>query len=140
MLLTMTFRIPYGMHGAIFTFTISRESPLATMKAVRTIVIAFGFAAIYVFIGATFSLADPMLRFLWVIGTLFIMFYAISAMTNYVAATGFGILIAITLPLWDSHIPAELKVENTLWAFLRFDGMRNYLACRAGLCGAGSWR
>ena len=117
MLLTMTFRIPYGMHGAVFTLIISRESPRATLKHVRTAVIAFAFSAIYIFIGALFSLDDPTLRLLWIIGTLFIAFYAISAMTNYVAATGFGILIAITISLWDMHVPAELKVENTLWAF-----------------------
>src|SRR5258705_4314358 len=117
MLLTMTFRLPYGMHSAVFTLTISRESPRATMKAVRMIVIAFAFSAVYIFIGAMFSLDDPALRLLWIIGSLFIAFFAISAMTNYVAATGFGILIAITITLWDMHVPAELKVENTLWAF-----------------------
>jgi multidrug resistance protein MdtO len=26
-------------------------------------------------------------------------------------------LIAITISLWDMHVPVELKVENTLWAF-----------------------
>src|SRR5258705_12551345 len=117
MLITMTFRLPYGMHSAVFTLTISRESPRATMKAVRMIVIAFAFSAVYIFIGAMFSLDDPTLRLLWIIGSLFIAFYAISAMTNYVAATGFGILIAITISLWDMHVPSELKVENTLWAF-----------------------
>jgi len=117
MIITMTFRIPYGMHGAVFTLIISRESPRATLKHVRTTVIAFAFSAIYIFIGALFSLDDPTLRLLWIIGTLFIAFYAISAMTNYVAATGFGILIAITISLWDMHVPVELKVENTLWAF-----------------------
>lgn len=117
MIITMTFRLPYGMHGAIFTLIISRESPRATLKHVRTTVITFAFSAIYIFIGAMFSLDDPTLRLLWIIGTLFIVFYAISAMTNYVAATGFGILIAITISLWDMHVPVELKVENTLWAF-----------------------
>ncbi len=117
MIITMTFRIPYGMHGAVFTLIISRESPRATLKHVRTTVIAFAFSAVYVFIGALFSLDDPTLRLLWIIGTLFIAFYAISAMTNYVAATGFGILISITISLWDMHVPVELKVENTLWAF-----------------------
>src|SRR6185369_3628154 len=64
MLITMTFRLPFGMHGTIFTFVISRESPRATMKAVTTIMTAFGFAAGYVCLGAMFSLDDPMLRFL----------------------------------------------------------------------------
>src|SRR6185503_9933296 len=48
MILTMTFRIPYGMHGAVFTLIISRESPRATMRAVRTIVITFAFSVVYV--------------------------------------------------------------------------------------------
>jgi multidrug resistance protein MdtO len=62
-----------------------------------------------------FSLDDPTLRLLWIIASLFIAFYAIGTITDYVAATGFGIVIAITLPVWDMHIPAELKVERTLW-------------------------
>jgi multidrug resistance protein MdtO len=116
MLITMTFRLPFGMHGAIFTFVISRESARATMKAARTILIAFGLAAVYVCLGAMFSLDDPMLRLLWIVATLFIAFYAIRTLTDYVAATGFGIVSAITLSVWDMHIPAELKVERTLWA------------------------
>jgi len=117
MIITMTFRLPYGSHGAIFTLIISRESPRATLKHVRTTVITFAFSAIYIFIGTMFTLDDPMLRLLWIIATLFIAFYAISAITDYVAATGFGILIALTISFWDMHLPAELKVENTLWAF-----------------------
>ena len=46
MILTMTFRIPYGMHGAVFALIISRESPRATLKHVRTTVIAFAFSAV----------------------------------------------------------------------------------------------
>jgi multidrug resistance protein MdtO len=37
-------------------------------------------------------------------------------MTNYGASARFGYLIIMTVPLWDSQIPAELKVEGTLWA------------------------
>jgi len=44
------------------------------------------------------------------------MFYALSAMSDYVAATRFGYLLVITTPLWDMHLPANLRVENTLWA------------------------
>jgi multidrug resistance protein MdtO len=70
MILTMTFRIPYGMHGAVFTLIITRESPRATLKHVRTVIITFAFSAVYIFIGALFSLDDPTLRLLWIIGTL----------------------------------------------------------------------
>jgi multidrug resistance protein MdtO len=116
MIISMTFRIPYGAYGAIYAVTISRESTAATVQAVRTIIIAFAAAAAVVLAGAIAFLDDPMLRFLWVIGILFVMFYAMSAMTNYSAATRFGYLVVITIPLWDRHIPAELRVEDTLWA------------------------
>src|SRR5258708_30271570 len=61
-------------------------------------------------------LDDPMLRFLWVVGTLCLLFYLISALSSYAASARFGYLIIITIPLWDRHIPAEQKVEGTLWA------------------------
>jgi multidrug resistance protein MdtO len=115
MLITMTFQLPFGSQGAIFTLFISRESIRSTMKAVVTVVSAFGLAAGYVFLGAVLSLGDPMLRVLWIIVSLFIAFYAIHTMTDYVAATGFGIVVAITLSVWDMHIPSELRVERTLW-------------------------
>jgi len=117
MLLTMTFRIPYGAYGAIYALTISRESPQATTKAATTIIIAFLLSVLYVLIGARFFLQDPSLRLIWVVVTFFVMFYALSATTNYSAAARFGYLLSITIPLWDRQIPAESKLEGTLWAF-----------------------
>jgi multidrug resistance protein MdtO len=116
MLVTMTFRMPYGAYAALYALTISRESPQTIGKAVKSIVAAFALGAAYVLMSAWFFLGDPLLRLLWVIGSLFTSFYAISTMTNYGASTRFGYLIIITIPLWDSHIPTELRVEGTLWA------------------------
>jgi multidrug resistance protein MdtO len=53
----------------------------------------------------------------WVIGTFFLMFYALRVVNNYTAAARFGYLLIITIPLWDEHISSGLRVENTLWAF-----------------------
>ena len=117
MLLTMTFQIPYGTFGAIYTLNISRESAEATAKDVRTIIIAFLLSVLYILAGALFFLQNPNLRFLWVVVTLFLMFYALSAMTNYTSAARFGYLLVITIPLWDSQIRTESKIEGTLWAF-----------------------
>jgi multidrug resistance protein MdtO len=116
MIISMVFRMPYGAYGAIYAITISRESPQATVKAVKTIVIAFVFAAADVLIGATFFLEDPLWRLLWVLGMFFTMFYALSALSNYAAASRFGYLVVITTPLWDRHISANQRVEDTLWA------------------------
>src|SRR5499433_2352413 len=119
MILTMTFRIPFGAVGAVFTFLISRESQRATVNSATATVIAFGLATVYVLVGGTFALGYPPLRVLWIMGTFFIMFYGISVIANYAAAIAFGLLIVFTIPLWDMHIPVELKVEGTLWALLQ---------------------
>jgi multidrug resistance protein MdtO len=116
MLITMTFRMPYGAYAALYALTISRESPQTTGKAVKSIVVAFVLGGVYVLTSALFFFGDPILRLLWVVGSLFTSFFAISTMTNYGASSRFGYLIIITVPLWDSQIPAELKVEGTLWA------------------------
>jgi len=117
MIITMTFRIPYGAYGALYALTISRENPDSTVRAVKTIIIAFALSALYILLGAMFFLQDPALRLVWVIGSLFVMFFALSTMTNYSAAARFGYLLIITIPVWDRQIPTNLKVEGTLWAF-----------------------
>ena len=116
MLITMTFRIPYGAYAAIYALTISRENPDATLKAVRTIFIWFAVAVADVLLGAIFFSGDPILRLVWVLATLFVTFYSLSALANYNAAARFGYLVVITIPLWDRQVSSELKVENTLWA------------------------
>jgi multidrug resistance protein MdtO len=116
MLITMTFHVPYGAYAALYSLNISRESAQVTVKSAKTIVAAFALGGAYVLIGAQFFVGDPLPRFFWVIASLFASFFAISVMTNYGAATRFGYLIVITVPLWDMHTSNELKVENTLWA------------------------
>lgn len=116
MLVSMTFQLPFGFQGCIFTFIITRESTRATMKAVRTAVVSFIVATAFIILGATVWVSDPLLRWLWIIATLFLMFFVVGALSDYVAAIGFGILVSITLPLWDGFLPTEIKVERTLWA------------------------
>jgi multidrug resistance protein MdtO len=116
MILTLTFRIPYGAYGAIYALVLSRESLESTALAARDMAVGFVLAGAYVLVGAMLVLNDPMLRFLWVVGTLFLVFYLMSALSSYAAAARFGYLIIITIPLWDRHVPAGPKVEGTLWA------------------------
>jgi multidrug resistance protein MdtO len=115
MILNTTFRIPYGL-WAVYGLAWSRESTRATMRAVKKSLGPFVLAAGYVTLGAMFSLGDPALRFLWLIVTLFLVFFVIGTITDFATAGGLGILIALSLPLWDQHISVELKVETTLWA------------------------
>jgi Fusaric acid resistance protein-like len=115
MLLTMIFRMPFGSHGAIYTFFISRQSLRSTTNAVLTIVTIFSASAMFVLIGSIVSVGDPVLRLPWVVAALFVIFFLLSAMPDYVASSGFGVVVVSTLSLWDEAISTQVKVENTLW-------------------------
>ena len=116
MIISMTFRVPYGAYAAIYALILSRESLESTTKAAQSMALGLVLAGAYVVLGALLFSADPMLRFLWVVATFFLIFWVLSALGNYGASARFGYLIVITTPLWDRHISAEMKVENTLWA------------------------
>ena len=117
MIISLVFRLSYGAYGAILAMTISRENPQATVNAAKTMVVAFAFSVLYVLAGAMFFLADPTTRWVWVLWTFFLMFYALRVVNNYTAVARFAYLLIITIPLWDEHISSGLRVENTLWAF-----------------------
>jgi multidrug resistance protein MdtO len=87
-----------------------------TVKAAVTRMISYSLGAIYVLIGATFFVDDPLLRLLWVMGSMFLTFYAMSAMSTFVSAVDIGYLIVMSVPLWDQHISGEQRLEATLWA------------------------
>ncbi|MBV8631064.1 MAG: FUSC family protein [Silvibacterium sp.] len=118
MLVTMVFQIPYGAFAAIYAFTASRENPDATLKDVQTTVFGYALGTAYVLIGAIFFSGEPVIRFAWVLCTLFVMFFFLRAVANYTVAVRFGYLVVITIPLWDQIIPTHRKVANTLWAIL----------------------
>ena len=115
MIISMTFRLPYGGYSALFALTLSRESLEGTIRAVWMIVIGFALAGAYVLAAGMVVVGNPMLRFLWVAATLFLIFYAISATNNYGAAVRFGYLAVIAIPLWDRQIAPQDKVTGTLW-------------------------
>ena len=116
MIISMTFRLPYGAYAALYAFNISRDSIEGTRRAVRSIVIGFLFAGAYILTGAMVVMGDPLLRFLWIVATLFLIFYGISATGSFAAWTRFGYMAVITITLWDRHIGAQAKVNGLLWA------------------------
>ena len=116
MVINEVFRVPYGAFGAIFALILSREHPQVTLQAAKTMIVSFCFAAVYVLVGAIIFSGDPTLRLIWVLLTLFLIFFGLKIVSNYTAAARFGYLLIITIPLWDKRITAEEKVIQTLWA------------------------
>jgi len=118
MIVCMTFRIPFAFQGAIYALLISRESPRATLQSAAVIAIVTAIGAAYLLITVRFVISIAEFHFLWIVGSFFLAFYAISALTNYGAAVNYAIVMSVGIPLWDRHVPAESNVEDTLWLCL----------------------
>ena len=116
MIISMTFRLPYGAYAALFALEISRDSLEGTRRAVQWIVIGFVLSGAYILVGAALFMGDPVLRFVWIVGTLFLIFHGVSATGNFAAWSRFGYMAVITISLWDRHISAQAKMDGVLWA------------------------
>jgi multidrug resistance protein MdtO len=114
MIICMTFQLSYAFQGAIFALLITRESRRATLESSVTLLLFSGLGAAYLLISAWFVISIPMLHLLWIIGSFFLAFYGLSALTNYLAAVALAIMIAVGVPLWDRYVSAETNVEDTL--------------------------
>jgi multidrug resistance protein MdtO len=116
MVLVMTFRIPFGFQGAIYTFFLSRESPRATLIGGIRLALVVAMASAYTILTIAMLVADPLTHFLWIAATLFLVFYVISIMPDYGLALGFGFTVAVAIPIWDqAYLTLNDRVENTLW-------------------------
>ena len=118
MIICMTYRIPFGFQGAVYPLLISRESRRDTLHSAATMLCVTGIGATYLLASAWLVINESLLHFLWIVGSLFLAFYAISALTSYIAAVIFAVMISIGVPLWDRHVSAETNVEDTLWLCL----------------------
>jgi multidrug resistance protein MdtO len=114
----LTFKIPYGFEAALFVLFISREDLRATVTSGVTLLVANCIGTLYLLISISFVINEPMLHFLWNVGSFFLAFYLLSILSSYLAAVLFAVTLAVGLPLWDSLVPAEGNVENVLWLSL----------------------
>jgi multidrug resistance protein MdtO len=115
MIICETFRIPTAFQGAIYALLISRESTQATVRAAVTMFVVTLIGAAYLLISVYFVISVPSLHFFWNITSFFLVFYAISVLTDYSAAIFFAVVVSSGVPFWDRHVPAETNVESTLW-------------------------
>ncbi|HXP10833.1 MAG TPA: hypothetical protein VN828_20180, partial [Acidobacteriaceae bacterium] len=116
MILVMTFQIPSGFLGAIFTLFLSRENPSATLASGLRAIAAFVAATVYTLIGVALFVDDPLTHFLGVGVSLFVSFFLIGIINDYGTAVAFGFTVAGAIPLWDrSTLNVNDRVDNTLW-------------------------
>ncbi len=115
MIIGMAFRIPFGFQGPVLALFVSRESPRATIKSVLTMAVATLLGATFVLATAPFFTVGPIPHFIWVGFALFIAFFALSTVNNYIGVLLFALVIVVALPFWDRAVTAETNVVDTLW-------------------------
>ena len=116
MVLVMTFQIPYGFLGAIYTLFLSRENPTATLRAAIATVVVYTVAELYTLAGIMTMVGDPLTHFLWITSSIFLSFYLIRIIPDYFTALGFAFTLAGAIPLWDETLlTVNARTENTLW-------------------------
>ena len=57
--------------------------------------------AVFVVASASFFTINPLLHFVWVVGALFLVFFALSTVNNYLGVLMFSVMIGVGLPIWD---------------------------------------
>jgi multidrug resistance protein MdtO len=115
MVVVMTFQIPYGAFAALYALLNSRETPDTALKDLKAILVGFAFSLAYLLIGAAIFSGEPVLRLLWVLTTLFLIFFALSSIAVYITAVRFGYLLVVSIPIFDARTNEEQKIVNLLW-------------------------
>jgi len=115
MLLIMTFRIPNGFLGAIFTLLLSRENPTATLRAGFQTVLIFSIGTLYTAFSVQVLIDDPLTHFFWVAISIFLCFYLLR-IVDYGIAVPLGFMVLGAVPLWDQiAFNVNARMELTLW-------------------------
>jgi multidrug resistance protein MdtO len=115
MILIVTFRIPGGVVGALSAFIFSRENLVATARSAIFLITAFALGTLFIPVGARLFASTPETHFLWVGGSLFIVFFLLRCLANYAVATGLALVVANVVGIWYLPGPPERNVELTLW-------------------------
>src|SRR5579863_5006167 len=118
MLAVMIFKLPNGFLAVFYALAISRENLRSTVRNGFGIVLgnlaglALGLAGVILFID------DPLLHFLYVVGTFFLAFFLIRTLANYSLAFGFSIILIAASSvniIWARPGPLRPDIGITLW-------------------------
>jgi multidrug resistance protein MdtO len=113
-ILIVTFRIPGGAGGVLSAFLLSRESFQSTAQSALAVGSAFVIGGLFIPIGSRFFASVPITHFLWEGISLFIIFFLLRTLTNYVIAINLGAIASSIFAIWYVPGPGETNVELSL--------------------------
>lgn len=113
-IVVMTFRIPYAFLGIFYAFVISRQRPEWLLRNGFAAVAASAAAVVYVAAGVQLFYNYDVLHFVFLVFTLYLVFFFKRALTNDSVTFGFGVTATVALTLiWDRPQPAEAHLAST---------------------------
>jgi hypothetical protein len=114
-IIVMTFRIPYAFLGIFNAFVISRQKPEWLVRNGFAAVAASAAAVVYSAVGVQLFYDYEVLHFVFLLFTLYLVFYLKRALNNDSVTFGFGVTATVALTLvWDLPHPAEAHLASTL--------------------------
>jgi len=117
-ILIVTFRIPGGAIGVLSAFLLSRESLQSTTQSALALGSAFVIGGLFIPIGSRFFASVPITHFLWEGISLFIVFFLLRTLTNFLVAINIGAIATAMFAIWYLPGPGEINVELSLWQVL----------------------
>ncbi|MBV8068257.1 MAG: hypothetical protein JO270_00030, partial [Acidobacteriaceae bacterium] len=118
LVIVSTFRIPYGSIGVFTVFIITGDTPTAAAKTALISIVATGVGVAIALIGVILTIDNQPLRFLWIAGEFFVLFWLARVMVQPIAAILMGNSVYISSTIWELPYPAPQHVEETLWFWL----------------------
>jgi hypothetical protein len=114
-IIVMTFRMPYSFLGIFNAFVLSLRKPEWLLRNGWAAVVASAAAVAYVTIGVNLFYDYQVLHFVFLLASVFLVFYLKRVLTNDGVTFNFGVtsIVAMTL-LWDRPYPAEEHLASTL--------------------------
>ena len=113
-LIVMTFRLPYAFLGIFYSFVISRQTPRWLVRNGFAAVAGSAAAVVYTVAGVQLFYDYEVLHFVFLVFTLYLVFYLKRAVGNDAVTFGFGVTATVALTLiWDLPHPTEAHLIST---------------------------
>lgn len=118
MLAVMIFKLPNGFLAVFYALAISREDPRPTVRNGFAIVLGNLAGLALALAGIILFIDDPLLHFLFVVGTFFLAFFLTRTLANHSMAFGFSIILVAASSvniIWARPNPLRPDIDITLW-------------------------
>ena len=107
--------LPMAAIGAYYALLTTRQSLRDTVTQVGGMICLFCLATVYIVLGVALFGDSPVTHFLWVVGTLYLLFIILEISNNFAFAAAFSILVALSIPSYDATGSMNAKIALTLY-------------------------